>query len=209
MKPSPYIRQDDVQMRLHNTYCMYDGKPVYVTVNVGFNIGEVTTYSPEKPMTAENAKLVNIMDDKFSFVFPELGYFNYKNMAVFVARRPDRNQKQGLDPGTCVVSSHSIGESTLPPSIHNLFSSENFVENLLGKYPSLREALDLLLKDSVSVAISKNVAVGYIGRNLVGLYYNYKLIGTYNRKREVFTITEDRLPKIILSRLLNLGINYE
>lgn len=207
-KTSPYIKQDDVHMRLHNTYCMYDGKPVFVQVNMGYTIGEVVVYPPGT-LDAAKAKVVNITDDKFKFVFPELGYFNYKNCAVYIVRRPDRNQRQGLDPGTCTVVVHTQNDSGLPPSVSTLICSENFIPNLEGIYPSLSEALDLLKEDAQSVAISKRVAIGYIGRNLLALFYDSRLIGTYNRKREVFSITEDRLPSLVLSRLTNLGISYE
>lgn len=207
-KASPYIRQDDVYMRLHHTYCMYDGKPVFVNVNVGYTIGEVIIYPPGD-LSATKAKVVNITDDKFKFVFPELGYFNYKNRAVYLVRRPDRNQRQGLDLATCTVIVHNQNDSGLPPSVSAILSSENFIPNLEGIYPSLQEALKLLKEDAQSVAISKRVAIGYIGRNLLGLFYDSRLIGTYNRKREVFSITEDRLPSLVLSRLTNLGISYE
>lgn len=207
-KASPYIKQDDVHMRLHNTYCMYDGKPVFVTVNVGYPVGDVTIYPPGS-VDVLKSKVINITNDKFKFVFPELGYVNYKNCAVYLGRRPDRNQRQGLDPGSCYAIVHAQNDSRLPPSVSTIICSENFIPNLEGVYPSLTEALELLKEDAQSVAISKRVAIGYIGRNLLGLFYDSRLIGTYNRKREMFSITEDRLPSLVLSRLTNLGITYE
>ncbi len=207
-KASPYIKQDDVHMRLHNTYCMYDGKPVFVTVNVGYPVGDVTIYPPGS-LDAAKAKIINITNDKFKFVFPELGYVNYKNCAVYLGRRPDRNQRQGLDPASCYATVHAQNDSRLPPSVSTIICSENFIPNLEGIYPSLQEARKLLKEDAQSVAISKRVAIGFVARNLLGLFYDSRLIGACNIKHDVFSITEDRLPSLVLSRLTNLGITYE
>jgi len=208
MKTCPYINQNDVHMRLNNTFCMYDGKLVFVVVNAGFDVGTITIY-PADTLAASKAKMISVTDPKFSFILPELGYVNTEQFAVYLSKTPDRIQKQGLDTHVLRAAVHNK-KQYFDGSIVTLVYSPSFQDMLDNRYPSLQEALPAVLeKDKDSVAISKHVAVGSVARNMLCLFYDSRPIGMYNRKRGIFTITDERIPTLILSRLNRLGVNYE
>ncbi len=208
MKTCPYINQNDVHMRLNNTFCMYEGKLVFVTVNTTFDVGTITIYPPDT-LSAAKARMISITDPKFSFVLPELGYLNTDECAVYLSKNPDRIQKQGLDSQVLRFTPHNKRQH-LDSSVSSIVSSSYFQNMLDNKYPSLQEALHLVLeKKKESAAISKHVAIGSVARNMLCLFYDTRPIGMYNRKRGVFSITDERMPSLVLSRLNRLGVSYE
>lgn len=208
---SPYITQADVHMRLDKTYCMYNGEPVYVTVNQQFKCGEIHIRKLRDLVVVSakvaETKLITIDDPKFSMVLPELGYINHGNGCAYLLRNPERRQKQGMYSESVhfhlkgLNQSHRWSESSL------VFSS-GFADSLEGKYPTYKEALAAVRSTNIGCAFDRNFALIKIDRNLIGLFYRNTCVGTLTNKNTL-SVIESRMVKIINKYASKHGIELQ
>lgn len=201
---NPYIAQNDVFMRLDSTYCMYDGVPCYVRVNKNFKCGELNIYSIPYRSGAEE-KLISIEDDRFSFVPPELGYVNDSMGCFFLARLPERVQKQGLHESSIRVTGPGLCEN-IRPNTQSLINSVGFVDSCRDYYPSFNEALGGVVSNGrYGWAFSKQMAVARVDKNLIGVFKSTNLIAIVDKKGGL-TLLDNAKNKIVQRMLERHGV---
>jgi len=147
---------DDVRARLHGTIIRWKGLPYCCDVasgdaTIGLQdiangnlIGRVESDDIDLDISSINIGYVNIIDP------------DYK-MAVYLKREPLRQFKQGL-------SIDHLTQKTLRNSVSSVpkqkIMSRGFVDAVIGKFPSVKEAIDLISKKGwYSVAVSRDVAL--------------------------------------------------
>jgi hypothetical protein len=146
---------EDIKARLHHTIIRYDNVPYMCDVDsagsiglmdlaTGSSVGRVLSDDPKLDISSINIGFVNVIHP------------NYK-CAVYLKREPFRKFKQGIE-------LHSLTQKVLHNGVttvdHSVLSSKQFVDAVLGKFPSYKDALDLLTKKGFqSVAISRDVAL--------------------------------------------------
>lgn len=147
VEPLRYTRREDVQMRLGGSVVRYKGEPVQCESTGSGDGLSVNLYTfdsikrGEPPFTK-----VHSSDIELDIRSPRLGYGTYKKRAVYLSRRPERRQKQGLTTGCISVSAPSGLFSTR--EVGDLFFSDTLVNIIKGKYPTYDEALWTLQKGS-------------------------------------------------------------
>lgn len=78
-------------MRLHNSYCQFDGVPVFVKVPNDILIAEIIDLKTESVITT-----IDPNDERLDIESLPLGYLDFGSSAAFAARLPYRQQKQGI-----------------------------------------------------------------------------------------------------------------
>lgn len=145
---------DDVRARLHQTIIRYNGHPY---------LAEVSTDGLIHLRNVANGNLeasVDSDDEKLDISSISIGYVNVSSpdclCAVYLKRQPLRRFKQGIEMGTLsqtpLWKNHEISTQTI--------LSYGFVDAVLGRFPSVDEALTRITKNGwISVAISRDVAL--------------------------------------------------
>jgi hypothetical protein len=199
---------------------MYNGMPVYVSVRerdrdqdmnrrLQVNIGDplaIPRAPPARPapVPVEDGHIVNAYplpvdfnamakipnpiavdyrDSGFSYKAFELGYINF-DTATYLMRAPMRQQAQGLLSG-CVIGFPRV------PTHPGWFTSQSMKNCILGVYPTLAEAEDILLNYAArSVAISRTVAISRGAGDSITLHYRGRTVGHKSGKE--YTLLESR-----------------
>lgn len=200
-----FLSMDDVRLRLHKTVCMYKGEPVYVNVD---DIGtdhkvRVCPLVAVANASLDKYKLVDYREDAFDYKYMELGYMNYKNNTWFLARNPERKNHQGLK-YDCIHSTPYIGDEH---SYINWFFSSAMHDCIMGKYPTLTEALDKLRnEDAKGVAVHRDFAVKWIDNNNIGMFYREQLISIKDDVTDKFNLIPKRSTSYIQRFLEAAGL---
>lgn len=178
LKGDKYEDIDEVKARVEGTVVLYDGRPVYIT-KVGFlDVDEqrkdiARVYFKELPYKAESPDVRKYLSSKNFDLAPfKMGYTNLRGQAIFLARNPVRQYKQGLSAATLVCT--DVRGQKIPLGFVDLLSRKEFVDMYDGKYPSFKDAGELLGKDDTSsVAISRSFAFT-LDHDLEALYLLHK-----------------------------------
>lgn len=164
LRGDKYETAEEVKFRLEGTVVLYDNAPVYITrvsvPDVG-DKGEIArVYFQPLPYLGrgEGKEVRKFLSSKNFELAPfRMGYFNEKGRAIFAARMAVRQNKQGLAQGT-VTFSGPKGEK-VDMTWGRMVASQGFVDMVNGKYPSFKEAGEMLgVKDVTSVAVSPSFA---------------------------------------------------
>lgn len=195
-----YYNANDAYMRLNGTLCLYDGKPKYITVDQLEN-GEVRAY--EMTPELKDYKKVDYRDKAFNYKPFPLGYLNYEGKAMYMTRKPSRNQTQGLVKH-CVLFSHHE-----PYNRYGWFTSEAMENAILGKYPTYREALESVEVDGEGgMAFDRHFAIENLGPNQTGLCYRGRLCATKGKKEKAFTLFKGEDTSFMLKILPKIGVEF-
>lgn len=179
LKGDTYEEIDEVKTRVEGSIVLYDGRPVYIT-KVGYpEAGDdkeiARVYFRQLPYVGgrdggETRKYLS--SKKFDLAPFKMGYINYGRDAYFLARTPVRQYKQGLS-GATLTSTDVMGKK-VPLSFADLIQKQAFVDMFDGKYPSFRDAGELLGEEkNNSVAISRTFAFT-LDHELEALYLLHK-----------------------------------
>lgn len=182
LKGDKYETAEETKFRLENTVVLYDGKPVYIT-RVGA-VGaedkkeiarvffwELPLPKGRAPGQGETRKYLSSRN--FDLAPFKMGYINHNGEAIFVARLPVRQQRQGLCPNTCTFS-NVLGHPSKVMDFATMINSQGFVDMIEGKYPTFKDAGELLGdKKTSSIAISRSFAF-VIDNDLEALYLSHK-----------------------------------
>lgn len=165
LKGDKYETTEEIKFRLESSIVLYDGQPVYISkVNVvdaedRKEIARVFYY--ELPLMGRgNGKEVRkyLSSKKFDLAPFKMGYLNHGGEAVFLARTPVRQHKQGLS-STSSVFTDCKGRRSENINFNTLTSSQGFVDMYKGVYPEFGHCGDLLgNNDHSSVAVSRSFA---------------------------------------------------
>lgn len=146
---------EDIRARLHGTILRYKGFPYLADVDsaglVGMHdiaTGSLVTrvYGDDEniDISSINIGFVNIIDP------------DYK-CTVYLKREPLRRFKQPLEFDFLTQKVLRQGVPTIPK---NKLSSAGFVDAVMGKFPPLEEAINLIIKRGwYSVALSRDIAI--------------------------------------------------
>lgn len=204
----PYESVGDAQMRLNSTVVLYDNEPVYITQvsPVGPDDPKpdvFRVYAQPLPygggikpkrvwkdpfergpdfMEGEDGKVDKlrkyISSRKFDLAPFPMGFMNKDGNVHYTSRAPRRQQKQGLSEGT--FTDRVIASNIPRLSFGEAISSQEFVDCVMGKYPSVQEATEMLKSDAVrSVAFCRTFALSKDDdlEDLIYLYHKTEKVG--------------------------------
>jgi hypothetical protein len=196
------------QMRLHNTICLWDSKPVYVSTYCGYDRGSplkeeeviICDITAKKdPYLADGWQRVKYTDSKFNVAAFELGYANYKQDVVYLTRIPAREQQAGLTYDNFKTSTGST----------NVLYTESLSNCVEGKYPSFNDALSNVRDEyHGGCAFHRSFAVKNAGRNRITLHFKEREIGVWNARSRCFRLHAARDNKLLSKRLDGLGVKH-
>lgn len=159
----PFLNHRDMARRLHNVVGIFDGEPIYIKSDDGLPLNSVWAYPLYE---GGEGKIIETTDKRLNVSTYNLGYLNDEAMirAVYISRRPTRNQTQGL----CTYN------SDLSP---RLLRSTSLYKLLTNNFPSYDKAVDMLYNDSwSSVAFSSEYAVAKVEQDLLSLKHNERVV---------------------------------
>lgn len=94
-----YLTGADARMRLHNSYCQFDGIPVFVKIPSDTLVAEIYDLVKEQCIAS-----IDPNDERLDVESLPLGYLDYGGSAGFASRLPYRQQKQGISSDNTRVS---------------------------------------------------------------------------------------------------------
>lgn len=157
-----YASLNDARQRLDGTVILLKGQPIYVSM-----MTSKTTVEGVNLLDRNNVRLE--LGPR-----PEplrLGYINYQGRPRFVSRKPTRKVRQGLCPDNLLCSDVEIGR---------VYTSTEFAEMLVNKYPSLNECVEILEREKKGVAFSRLFALYSAGiKGEYKLFYCGNRVGKY------------------------------
>lgn len=183
LKGDKYETTEEVKFRLESSIVVYDGEPVYISqvmmpgAEDAKEIARVFFYSLPlvKAMDAgrKEATRKYLSSRKFDLSPFKMGYMNHLGEATFVSRAPLRQNKQGLTQATTVLT-NCMGKKSDRITFGEMCRAQGFVDMFHGKYPSFKEAGEMLNeKNTTSVAVSRSFAF-IIDDDLDALYLLHK-----------------------------------
>lgn len=166
-----YLNAQDIQLRLGNSICFLDDKPVYVTAYVR---GEQETYPYVYCFTLGDLRgkptKIDHRDERFSDRAPQLGYMHLNNTAYYLKRGPYRYQNQGLREENIIVCG-------VEGRMHDFLTSKSMEDCILGNHTTMDMALiELNINRERSISIHRHVAVSKIDNKNIGLHYRGRLV---------------------------------
>ncbi len=170
---------EDIIKRLHGTICLYKGRPVYVmyensTTTTLVKIIPVEKYDRMAPASKMPWETIDYTQDTFRYKAFPLGYMNYGSEAYYLSRIPFRYQYYGLNPD-CIH--WEPRPQSLDYGVNHVLFSQNFVDMIERKYPTMDEAEVRLHSGWKSVAISPDVAIHRVKGRTLHLMFKGKNIG--------------------------------
>ena len=206
-----YESVNDANMRLSGTIVLYDGKPVYIREVGALAEGEgkngdiYRVYIKELPIKPNDRGAYErkfISSKKFDLAPFPMGFMNTASgKAVYLSRAPRRQQKQGLSEAT--LSQYVVGDLSGQGRLvrfADLTSSQQFVDCINGKYPSVAEATKMVAEGADSVAFSRVFAIAR-DKSLPELIY------LYHKKDKVGFIMDGKLKLSAKGRCLRESLN--
>jgi len=174
-----YNDHQDTIMRLDGTICMYDKEPYYITVAGTKN----TVHLHDLSAGNKHIKTVKYTEDTFSYKPFPLGYLNIEDKAYFMARSPDRRQKQGL----C----HNLIRFANTPPRGTWFATSEMKKCIKGEYPSIDEVKEAIFTGrSNKLAFHRFCALERINSTNLGLLFRNRLIGKITQHQSRFDVFE-------------------
>ena len=163
-----YDSLEQARMRLGNSTITIGDRAFYVT-DVTQGRGATSKikvkgfFYPLRPAMPEQQESFDIDDPTLNFRRFRVGYINHPNSlrgsateggsAEFVSRDTVRQQIQGLNRRALIANNNNLNEY--------LFFSKEFEDMLFDRYPTVEEALKMLMEGGwTSVAVSRSFAVG-------------------------------------------------
>lgn len=177
LKGDKYETAEEVQIRLQGTIVLYDGSPVYISrVNIpeagdDDKIARVWFY-PLPLVGGGNETRKFLSSRKFDLAPFKMGYMNRGGQAYFLSRAPLRQYQQGLNAKVLIIQ--TIKGQKADFGYDNCIRDRGFVDMVAGKYPSFKDAGDMLGNhETSSVAVSRMFAF-VIDHDLEALYLLHK-----------------------------------
>ena len=190
-----YVNAADVNTRLNGTVVRYKNEPVYVEQQ-GVNRRDrendlrVDLHDVINKTWIEN---IHTSDEDLDVsAFPNMGYGNYRGVARYFTRIPNRRTANGVTTTNCCfwtrnpdgsLSSNNVGREVL--------LNVDFHQMLRGKYPSFEDALKTVSSHQAqSVAVNRKLAIMEDEVGLIKLSYFARPIAVYNDKKDLFMVSE-------------------
>lgn len=170
-----YRNQEDLTQRIDGTVCMWAGEPYYVRTVGKIRYPNVDLYKLE-PQAYKPEMSVDHTDSRFVDRSFPVGYMNYNMQAYYLARVPYRQYNQSIRQSSLISSCGTLNQYD-----SGWFNGQPFYDMIKEKYPSVLEARNNLENGYNGVAISRDVAMKYVDRRILGLYYKDRLAAIWSR----------------------------
>lgn len=188
-----YLTPEDVSMRLHGCVIRYK-KKFYFTHAHGMKLKLFNLATNTQDHTVDaNSPDVDVSS-------PELGFVNWDSQLWYVYRIPYRKQKQGIAQDN--LSAWSVTEGRSKSVYSDTLVSPNFQKMLDGIYPTYSE----VLQEKKTRAFSRNYALDFQGED-IKLLFNEACIGTYEKDKQSFLLSETYNNSVTVMRLAGLGVS--
>ena len=163
LKGDKYENAEEVRFRLESTVVTYEKKPVLIT-QVRLPEAEdrkeiARVFFRYLPTNGREELVRKYLSSKHFDLAPfPMGYCNHNGSAFFISRNPIRQNRQGLCTGNTIFTD-VLGRKTDKFDFAQMVSSTGFVDMFNNKYPSFKEAGELLDgKETSSVAVGRSFA---------------------------------------------------
>jgi hypothetical protein len=168
---------EDKRMKLHNTICMWKGKPYMVNADqAGQTVVLQTLAGRAEP------KAVKYTDDDFDYRSVPLGYVNYGINALYLVRLPTRQNRQGLNPEQMRI----VGNQRF--AIYDFLNTKNMESCILGEHPPFEEALRQVTEgEAASRAFHRHCSIKREGSR-IALEYRGRIVGYKDRGNGTFVL---------------------
>lgn len=212
-----YLTAADARMRLHNSYCLYDGVPVIVHIPTDAMLAQVVDLAGNGVIAT-----VDPNDERLDVESLPLGYVRSNNGGVcaYARRLPYRQQKQGVSGDNTFVKWERWGLD------HHNSRGETFaaiggqaaLEMFQGKYPTFDEARHKIenIKSVESIAFHRKLClISAVKRgsdkknNLSVIRYAGKTMGFIFKDKREALITESFSDPVFRILLSKLGVEHE
>lgn len=183
----------DMETRVHGGIAFYRGQPFYVELSRENRLSL-------SPLTGEGDPiLIASNDPELDVSSPSLGYINFGGYANYVMRRPERRFKQVVSPQSLICERVMTGGFVGPDTLLNMLFSKEGESMLLGKYPSVKEALERINsgKKVVSVAVSRDTAIAKDSFGTLRVYNKLEQVGYVREGTNIVVIPKDELAWVI------------
>lgn len=145
---------DDLRMIFDDSLIIYKKEPVMVKTVIDRSL------FLKDIIRKKELGLVPITDNNLDFTPVKLGFCNEGRDAFYVTRAPLRQYKQGLCRGNLNI--HRLHDEYDKVGMDKLskMNSEGLVNCILGRYPNLNEAIELITENKMnSVAFNRFFAI--------------------------------------------------
>jgi len=157
-----HLNPNDYNSRLNNSICLYNGHPVNVSVREEENTFQLTGIHPNTKFVSINIKST---DPLFDISTPPLGWMNFfssENFALYVERLPVRRWRQGICSTNTRFTPLINGSLFKGGGGRDYIYTFQFEDMILGKFPSLKECISTLKKQTHtvhSIAVDRDVCL--------------------------------------------------
>jgi hypothetical protein len=165
---------EDLCQMFEGSVCIHKNKPYLIKNINGDNVANCTN------LLTQRQEFINIDEENFTAPTQRLGYINVHGGVIYASRIPIRRYKVGLskentvfDVGTC---NYHEGAAEALRQVKSLSSIE-LGDCIMGKYPTLQQAIKLIVKGSFAVAFDRQFAL-----QGDSIYYKRDLVGKLVRK---------------------------
>ena len=196
----PYLHNGDAKMRLDNTICMYNKKPVHVYVT-----DECEENHVKLRYVGGNNKwqFVDYTKPEFCYKSIPLGYCLYGRRSIYLSRCPLRRQKQGLHQRALRVDGRKVGDY----EAEEIMAMKTFRDSILGKFPTLEEAVKMILdQDYEAVPIHRHVCIDVGDGIVMPIRYRMRLVGMYDTRSNQMTMIPGPEASVMERVFASLGL---
>lgn len=168
-----YLDQRDLDKRLGDTICTWEGTPVYVATHYD------RVRHPNIALFKLNGELYKpwkTVDHKSPLFCDRslpLGYMNYNKNAYYLQRVPFRHQNQAIK-ANCIETTPVLSRN------EQWFTSEAMHNCLINKYISMGDAWKALGAGHLGAAIHRDIALRLVDSRSTGLYYKTRLVALWS-----------------------------
>lgn len=167
-----YLNRSDASMRLDGTICLWKGEPVYVRFNCdGGKNGDRVNISYFDGSNRRQ-RVVTYTSKDFTFYPIRLGYMNRNGNVYYLARLPNRRQKQGL-------CSNNVEITPMSSLSSGWFPSTSLYNLIMDIYPTSEDVRVMLEKGQEGIALDRDIAFRKASKGFYKVFLKTQLMGTY------------------------------
>jgi hypothetical protein len=190
------VSNEDLRQYWKATACLIKGVPSFVIEiiraeeqgKLRVHYRDLTTMVPKRELISPN---------EISHVNNRLGFMNSNGLCAYISRTPVRKYMMGLSDGNIRVE--RPGRMDYRRDLHDFsVQSREFADMINGKYPTIKQSLDIIKDFGGAVAFDRQFAIDE-ERNI---YYKAQIVGkagrgTIDRRGLVFKPEFEYLKSVI------------
>lgn len=167
-----YFNREDMQRKLNETICLWDGEPVYVSTGHGSAGDQVDIFRFSERGLGDSTR-IDHTDPRFVDRSLPLGFLNRYQTCGYVSRVPYRRNIQPISSRQLQIEPDFGG---------GWFLSNEFANTIRGRYPSYADSLAWVTNGAYQgSAFCRDACIAVRqGIKQPGLYYKTRLIALWN-----------------------------